>query len=464
MQEIESQEEAKGIFYSARQAIKHHMSGGNVLILVTILAFVIANIPSISGHYSAFWMQEVRFQLGDFNLFSHGEHPMTLLQFINDALMAIFFFSIGLEIKREVLVGELSSIKKALLPIIAAFGGMIVPVLVFLYFGYNTDFAGGSAIPMATDIAFSLGVLGMLRTRVPISLKVFLTTLAVVDDIGGIVVIAIFYSSHINIMMLVYAALLLGLLLIGSYMKIKSKMFYIFVGVIVWYFFLNSGIHSTIAGVLVAFCIPATPVYEPSLYIKKIKKAISHISSDDVDLNKRSILTNKQIDWLKQVESASDKVISPLQDLEDTLSPMVNYLIIPLFAFANAGVVLTGMDISTVFSGVSLAIICGLVIGKVVGIFSFSWMAIKMRIVPMPHKSSWKMLMSVAMLGGIGFTVSMFIANLSFGAENNYNAELLNQSKLGIVVGSIVSGVLGYMLLRINLPKENELEETNEEE
>lgn len=464
MQEIESQEEAKGIFYSARQAIKHHMSGGNVLILVTILAFVIANIPSISGHYSAFWMQEVRFQLGDFNLFSHGEHPMTLLQFINDALMAIFFFSIGLEIKREVLVGELSSIKKALLPIIAAFGGMIVPVLVFLYFGYNTDYAGGSAIPMATDIAFSLGVLGMLRTRVPISLKVFLTTLAVVDDIGGIVVIAIFYSSHINIMMLVYAALLLGLLLIGSYMKIKSKMFYIFVGVIVWYFFLNSGIHSTIAGVLVAFCIPATPVYEPSLYIKKIKKAISHISSDDVDLNKRSILTNKQIDWLKQVESASDKVISPLQDLEDTLSPMVNYLIIPLFAFANAGVVLTGMDISTVFSGVSLAIICGLVIGKVVGIFSFSWMAIKMRIVPMPHKSSWKMLMSVAMLGGIGFTVSMFIANLSFGAENNYNAELLNQSKLGIVVGSIVSGVLGYMLLRINLPKENELEETNEEE
>ena len=464
MQEIESQEESKGIFYSARQAIKHHMSGGNVLILVTILAFVIANIPSISGHYSAFWMQEVRFQLGDFNLFSHGEHPMTLLQFINDALMAIFFFSIGLEIKREVLVGELSSIKKALLPIIAAFGGMIVPVLVFLYFGYNTDYAGGSAIPMATDIAFSLGVLGMLRTRVPISLKVFLTTLAVADDIGGIVVIAIFYSSHINIMMLVYAALLLGLLLLGSYMKIKSKMFYIFVGVIVWYFFLNSGIHSTIAGVLVAFCIPATPVYEPSLYIKKIKKAISHISSDDVDLNKRSILTNKQIDWLKQVESASDKVISPLQDLEDTLSPMVNYLIIPLFAFANAGVVLTGMDISTVFSGVSLAIICGLVIGKVVGIFSFSWMAIKMRIVPMPHKSNWKMLMSVAMLGGIGFTVSMFIANLSFGAENNYNAELLNQSKLGIVVGSIVSGVLGYMLLRINLPKENELEETNEEE
>ena len=464
MQEIESQEESRGLFYSARQAIKHHMSGGNVLILATILAFVIANIPSISGHYSAFWMQEVRFQLGDFNLFSHGEHPMTLLQFINDALMAIFFFSIGLEIKREVLVGELSSIKKALLPIIAAFGGMIVPVLVFLFFGYNTDYAGGSAIPMATDIAFSLGVLGMLRSRVPISLKVFLTTLAVVDDIGGIVVIAIFYSSHINIMMLVYAALLLGLLLLGSYIKIKSKMFYIFVGIIVWYFFLNSGIHSTIAGVLVAFCIPATPVYEPNLYIKKIKKAISHISSDDVDLNKRSILSNKQIDWLKQVESASDKVISPLQDLEDTLSPLVNYLIIPLFAFANAGVVLTGLDISTVFSGVSLAIICGLVIGKVVGIFSFSWMAIKMRIVPMPQKSNWKMLMSVAMLGGIGFTVSMFIANLSFGAENNYNAELLNQSKLGIVVGSIVSGVLGYMLLRMNLPKETELQETNDEE
>ena len=462
-EDLELKDDEQAPLYSAQQSIRHHISGGNVLIVVTILAFIIANVPSISGYYFSFWNQEIRLQIGDFNLFSHGGHPMTVLQFINDALMAIFFFAIGLEIKREVLVGELSSFKQALLPIIAAIGGMIVPVAIFLFFGAGTDFAGGAAIPMATDIAFSLGVLGMLRSRVPISLKVFLTTLAVVDDIGGIIVIAIFYSSHINVMMLVYAVALLLLLMLGSFMKVKSKMFYLIIGIVVWYLFLNSGIHSTIAGVLVAFCIPSTPVFEPRLYINKIKVAISHFSSEeDVDLNKRTILSNHQMDWLKQVESASDKVISPLQDLEDTLHPLVNYLIIPLFAFANAGIVLQGLDVTTVFSGVSLAIICGLVLGKVLGIFSFSWLAIKMRLAPMPQNSNWKMLVSVAMLGGIGFTVSMFIANLSFGSAEMGNAELLSQSKLGIVVGSLLAGLLGYLLLRLTLPKADELHEENE--
>ena len=462
-EDLELKDDEQAPLYSAQQSIRHHISGGNVLIVVTILAFIIANVPSISGYYFSFWNQEIRLQIGDFNLFSHGGHPMTVLQFINDALMAIFFFAIGLEIKREVLVGELSSFKQALLPIIAAIGGMIVPVTIFLFFGAGTDFAGGAAIPMATDIAFSLGVLGMLRSRVPISLKVFLTTLAVVDDIGGIIVIAIFYSSYINVMMLVYAVVLLLLLMLGSFMKVKSKMFYLIIGIVVWYLFLNSGIHSTIAGVLVAFCIPSTPVFEPRLYINKIKVAISHFSSEeDVDLNKRTILSNHQMDWLKQVESASDKVISPLQDLEDTLHPLVNYLIIPLFAFANAGIVLQGLDMTTVFSGVSLAIICGLVLGKVLGIFSFSWLAIKMRLAPMPQNSNWKMLVSVAMLGGIGFTVSMFIANLSFGSAEMGNAELLSQSKLGIVVGSLLAGLLGYLLLRLTLPKADELHEENE--
>lgn len=462
-EDLELKDDEQAPSYSARQSIRHHISGGNVLIVVTILAFIIANVPSISGYYFNFWEQEIRLQIGEFNLFSHGGHPMTVLQFINDALMAIFFFAIGLEIKREVLVGELSSFKQALLPIIAAIGGMIVPVAIFLFFGAGTDFVGGAAIPMATDIAFSLGVLGMLRSRVPISLKVFLTTLAVVDDIGGIIVIAIFYSSHINVMMLVYAVMLLMLLMFGSFMRVKSKMFYLTIGIVVWYLFLNSGIHSTIAGVLVAFCIPSTPVYEPRLYINKIKAAISHFSSEeDVDLNKRTILSNHQMDWLKQVESASDKVISPLQDLEDTLHPLVNYLIIPLFAFANAGIVLQGLDVTTVFSGVSLAIICGLVLGKVLGIFSFSWLAIKLRLAPMPQNSNWKMLVSVAMLGGIGFTVSMFIANLSFGSAEMGNAELLSQSKLGIVVGSLLAGLLGYLLLRLTLPKADELHEENE--
>ena len=270
---------------------------------------------------------------------------MSLLSFINDALMAIFFFSIGLEIKREVLVGELSSFKQALLPIIGAIGGMIVPVLIFYYLSRGTDYAGGAAIPMATDIAFSLGVLSMLGKRVPLSLKIFLTTLAVVDDIGGIIVIAAFYSSHIDVMLLVYAAALFGVLLLGSVLRIKSKIFYLLIGGIIWFLFLNSGIHPTIAGVLVAFCVPATPVYAPKKYIKIIRDSISHFNAeeDNAELEKRSILGKEQLNWLKQVESASDKVISPLQDLEDTLHPMVNYFILPLFAFANAGIFLLDM-------------------------------------------------------------------------------------------------------------------------
>ena len=213
----------KGIFFAARQALKRHASGGNILIAATVLALIIANIPGINDDYFRFWNQEVRLQIGAFNLFSHSGHPMTLMAFINDALMAIFFFSIGLEIKREVLVGELSSFKQALLPIVAAVGGMVMPVLIYFLMSHGTDYAGGAAIPMATDIAFSLGVLAMLGKRVPMSLKIFLTTLAVVDDIGGIIVIAAFYSTHIEVMLLVYAAVLFGVLLLGSKLHIGTE-------------------------------------------------------------------------------------------------------------------------------------------------------------------------------------------------------------------------------------------------
>lgn len=449
-----SQPENHNVFFAARQALKRHASGGNVLIAVTFLALIIANIPGINNHYFDFWNQEIRLQIGNFNLFSHEGHPMTMLQFINDALMAIFFFSIGLEIKREVLVGELSSIKQALLPIVSAIGGMLLPVVIFMIFGHGTDYANGAAIPMATDIAFSLGILSMLGRRVPISLKIFLTTLAVVDDIGGIIVIAVFYSGHIEAMLLVYALLLLGVLLLGSWLRIKSKLFYIGIGGIVWFLFLNSGVHPTIAGVLVAFCVPATPVFAPKRYIKAIRKSINHFrAEDDETLNKKTILNNEQMDWLKQIESASDKVISPLQDLEDTLHPIVNYLIIPLFAFANAGIFLMDMDPSTIFEGISLAIICGLLIGKFLGIFLFSWLAIKLKIAPMPTRSNWKMLASIAILGGIGFTVSLFIANLSFGSMGTHGQELLDHAKLGIIIGSLLSGTLGYIMLHLTLPK-----------
>nr|MBD5377776.1 Na+/H+ antiporter NhaA [Bacteroides sp.] len=447
-------EQENSVFFAARQALRRHATGGNVLILATVLALIVANIPGLNTLYNDFWNQSIRLQVGDFNVFSHGGRPMTLLEFINDALMAIFFFSIGLEIKREVLVGELSSFKQALLPIMGAIGGMIIPVGIFFAMAAGTDYADGAAIPMATDIAFSLGILAMLGSRVPVSLKIFLTTLAVVDDIGGIIVIAAFYSSHIKLMFLVYAAVLLGVLLLGSAMRIKSKVFYLTIGGVVWFLFLNSGIHPTIAGVLVAFCIPASPVFAPCRYIRTIRDSISHFAAeDDARLTSRSILSKDQMNWLKEVESASDKVISPLQELEDSLHPIVNFFIVPLFAFANAGIYLLDIDPATIVQGISLAIICGLVIGKFSGILLFSWLTVKFKWAPMPEKANWKMMASIAMLGGIGFTVSLFIANLSFagiGPEGDY---LLNHSKIGIVVGSFVAGFGGFLMLHRFLPR-----------
>lgn len=445
--------EEQNVFFAATQALRRHASGGNILIAATILALIVANIPGVNNQYFEFWNREVRLQLGDFNIFSHSGLPMNLLSFINDALMAIFFFSIGLEIKREILVGELSSFKQALLPIVAAIGGMIMPVAIYFAFASGTDYIDGAAIPMATDIAFSLGVLTMLGRRVPVSLKIFLTTLAVVDDIGGIVVIATFYSSHIEPIYLLYAAGLFVLLLLGSAMRIKSKIFYLSLGAIIWFLFLNSGIHPTIAGVLVAFCVPATPVFAPKKYIKIIRKSIAHFRGEDDDLlDKRTILNKEQMNWLKEIESASDKVISPLQELEDSLHPIVNYLIVPLFAFANAGIYLLGTDPTSITEGISLAIICGLFFGKFIGILAFSWITVKLKLAPMPGHTNWAMMSSVAMLGGIGFTVSLFIATLSFNSGSAQDIELLNNAKIGIVLGSILSGLIGFICLHRTLP------------
>ena len=444
--------------YAIKKSIKNYASGGNVLIVATLLAFILANSP-LADLYFSWWAQPVSLQIGGFNLFSHGGEPMTVMAFINDALMAIFFFAIGLEIKREVLVGELTSLKQALLPIVAAIGGMVVPVLLFMYVGRGSDFLRGSAIPMATDIAFSLGVLAMLGKRVPIALKIFLTTLAVVDDIGGILVIAIFYSSHIEVTYLLYAVGVFLALWIGGRAGVNSKMFYFILGGVVWFLFLNSGIHPTIAGVLVAFCVPAKPVLATSHFISTIRKEIVNFPQEQfADTDQSIMLSKEQLNCLKSIESASDKVISPLQDLEDTLHPVINYLIIPLFAFANAGIVLSGLELSSLFSEISLAIFLGLLLGKFLGIFLSSWIVIKLKMVSMPTHVTWKSLAAVSVLGGIGFTVSLFIANLSFGDMGPEGAVLLERAKLGIVAGSLASGIVGYFLLNLFLPKQVEEE------
>lgn len=444
------------VFYTARKTIKNLTNGGNVLIVATAMALLVVNLPFLHNFYNSLWTHEMALQIGDFNLFSHHGRPMSVMAFINDALMAVFFFSVGLEIKREILVGELSSFRQALLPIVAAVGGMGVPVLLFILMAHGADYAGGAAIPMATDIAFSLGILAMLGDRVPISLKIFLTTLAVVDDIGGILVIAIFYSTHINYVMLIIAAVLLGVLIIGGRLSIQSKLFYLGVGAFIWFLFLNAGIHPTIAGVLIAFCVPAKPVYAPKKYVKAIRKNIGYFADEeDEKLVTKTILNKDQMNWLKEIESASDKVISPLQDMEDSLHPVVNYLIVPLFAFANAGIYFGDLQFSALFCGVAPAIIIGLVVGKFLGIFLFSWLCVKLKWAPMPEGCNWKQLAAVSVLGGIGFTVSLFIANLTFDSGDVYMSQMLNNSKLGILVGSFLAGLLGWLFLYLTLPGKN---------
>lgn len=440
-------------FFIARKTIKNHTNGGTVLMVATALALLVVNLPYLHDLYNGLWTHTIALRVGGFNLFSHNGHPMSIMDFINDALMAVFFFSVGLEIKREVLEGELSSFRQALLPIVAAVGGMIIPVGIFSLLGQGTDYIQGAAIPMATDIAFSLGVLAMLGSRVPIGLKIFLTTLAVVDDIGGILVIAIFYSGHIDYVSLLWAAGLLVVLIVGGLYGVHFKTFYVTIGIFVWFLFLQSGVHPTIAGVLVAFCVPAKPVYAPKKYIKTIRQSISNFSEEDEEnLDKRGILTKEQTNWLKEIESASDKVISPLQDLEDSLHPIVNFIVVPLFAFANAGIWLGDINVADIFSGVSIAIITGLVIGKFIGIFAFSWACIKAKLAPMPEGSNWAQLAAVSVLGGIGFTVSLFIANLTFG-DDVYLSQILNNSKLGILIGSFLAGFLGWLFLHLTLPK-----------
>ena len=415
--------------YSFLSFLKHRVNGGMVLMIVAVLAMVIANSPWAEA-YHAFWSHPVSLQVGGFNLFSHHGEPLTLMAFINDALMAVFFFSVGLEIKREVLVGELSSLRQALLPIIAAVGGMIVPVAIYFAMTSGTPAEGGLAIPMATDIAFSLGVLSLFGKRVPLSLKIFFC-----------------YTSHLAGGYLLAAFVILAILLIANRMQVMSRTFYCVAGIVVWYLFLQSGVHATIAGVLVAFTIPSIPCLNVKKYITRIRENIAEFPHFD----KSSILlTPNQIDVLKSIESASDKVISPLQFMEDRMHGMVNYVIMPLFAFANAGITLSGSS-GEIAGLVTYAVVLGLVLGKFVGIYLFTWLAVRMRVTSLPQGMDWKNVAGVSLLGGIGFTVSLFIANLSFGLSDE---TLLNQAKLGVLIGTVLAGILGYIVLHFVLPRE----------
>ena len=458
--------------YTLMSTIRKYAQGGNFLILATIAALIVANLPGTSSWYQSFWQEPLKLVVGNIDLLSHNGKSLTVGGFINDFLMAIFFLSVGLELKREIFCGgELSSVRKAMLPVIAATGGMLVPPLFFYlacHFSGDAQYLDimerGAPIPMATDIAFSLGVLSLFSKRVPLSLKVFLAALAVADDLGGILVIALKYTEHISWAHLGGVALCAVACCIESYRNVRSKMLYFSVGLIMWWCMFQSGIHSTIAGVVLAFCIPARLSHGTKYYIERIRKQIDKFPLYEVtsqDKHTPNLLTKEDIQNLRSIESASDHLISTLQDTEDVLRNPISLLIIPIFAFANAGVCFEGMSFANLFQGVGLGVLAGLILGKFSGVMLACWLGIKSRIVQLPEGATWGALSGVAMLCGIGFTVSIFMASLSYpqefeGQEDAFMTTLLNDAKLGILCGTITSALIGSLILNKTLPQEGE--------
>ena len=377
---------------------KLEAASGLVLLFSAIVALIISN-SDFSDDYFNILNFHLTIGVKNFGL------NMSLLHWINDALMAVFFFVVTLEIKREFLHGELSKPKQALLPIIGAIGGMVVPAIIYIYINFETGSTlKGWAIPSATDIAFSIGVLSLLGSRVPISLKIFLTALAIIDDLGAIIIIAFFYSSELNYTFLFMMLFFFLILLILNRLNIKKFTPYLFVGIFLWYFTHGSGIHSTISGVLLALTIP---------------------------------------------HSKTNKDFSLLLKLEHYLSPYVAFAIMPLFALANAGVSVSNLSISTLLNPVPLGIVCGLFFGKQIGVFAFSYLSIKLKFAEMPNNSNWSKLYGVGILTGIGFTMSLFVGNLAFVNDVQH----IDGVKIGVLAGSLLSTLIGYFWLLIATKK-----------
>lgn len=414
-------------------------AGGAILVVFAILALVLANLEATKGMYHHILESRLSF---DFN--GHG-FGMSVEQWISDGLMAIFFFVVGLEIKRELMAGQLSSFKHAALPIAAAIGGMIVPALIYMSFNHGTETAAGWGIPMATDIAFAIGVLSLLGRRVPVSLKVFLTALAIVDDLGAIIVIAIFYTSTINFVMLGAGIVLLLLMFLMNKRGVHSVTLYLIPGLAVWYLFLYSGVHSTIAGVLVAMTIPTIPRFSKKYFSYKVRYFLEEFRFRDRE--GAEVLSNPaQAEALYHTREVARNAVSPAQRLEHALQPLVTFFIMPVFALANAGVDLASASVvDDVFrTDMGHGIFFGLVLGKPLGIMLMCWLAIKSGLAAMPKNATWISLGSVACLGGIGFTMSIFIDTLAFAGS-----EFMDAGKIAILVSSLSAAVLGAIVVNL---------------
>lgn len=419
--------------------IQREVNAGIVLLFATAAALIVANSPASDIYFKFFEETYINFE------FEFWQLSKPLYYWINDGLMGIFFFLVGVELKRELIIGELSSPQKALLPSVAAVGGMLFPALVFFAFNHNNEaYVNGWAIPMATDIAFALGVISLLGKRASLELKIFITSLAIVDDIGAVLTIAIFYTEDISFVFLFIALGVWLVLFVLNKVGVRSLWIYVLIGILgVWYPLLKSGVHATIAGVLVAFTIPMKRKYDAQEFVENIKSKLNQFSAHS-DGKKKTLLTNEQYSSVDDIKDYCENVSSPLQNLEHALHNVTFYFIMPLFAFANTGIRFEDFDFKLLLTNnLPLGIFSGLVFGKVLGIFLFVYVFYKLKLVKLPQNLSFRQILGAGFLAGIGFTMSIFISDLAF-----HNDELITISKVAILFASLVAGIIGFIILR----------------
>lgn len=419
------------------QFIRQEKSGGIVLAVAVVIALVLANSPW-HENFAHFFEHHLGFVVDSTPYFN-----FSIAHWINDGLMSLFFFVVGLELKREFIGGELRDIRKVVLPVGAAIMGMLVPAGIFLALNFGTEVSGGWGIPMATDIAFALALVYMLGDRVPLSAKVFLTTLAIVDDLGSVIVIALFYTSNISVSSIAVGVAFLLIMFIANKMGVKSVLFYGMLGVCgVWTAFLMSGIHATIAAVLAAFMIPADSKIPEATFIARMRRQLRLF--EKADSNDVRTLEHEQVEIIAQVKSEAINALPPLQRLEHGMHPFVSFVIMPIFALANAGVNFVEMDMASIFSNnVALGVMLGLLLGKPIGVVASVWILVKLGIGKRSASMTWRRFIGLGFLASIGFTMSMFVTSLAFT-----DLALHVQAKVGIFAASILGGVIGYRLLK----------------
>lgn len=425
----------KWVVYPLREFISNSSMSGILLFCMALLAMIIMNSPWEHAFHH-FWETPIRLSIGHFVL------DKTLHHWINDGLMAIFFFVVGLELKREMVAGEFSNPRNAILPIVAALGGMVVPALTYVLFNSGLPSMSGWGIPMATDIAFALGVLYLLGDKVPLSLKLFLTALAIADDLGAVLVIAIFYSTDIQVNMLLLGGVFFVIMLVANRLGVRHPLVYAILGIGgLWTCFLLSGVHATIAAVLAAFTIPVTVKVKDYEYSNEMERSIKQFK--DSDTNDLPIVTPEQLHIIEHIRDVSMKALTPLQQLEHAMHPVVLFLIMPIFALSNAGVHLGEGVSSLLLQPVTLGVFFGLLLGKVVGVVGSVWLIVRLGIAPFPEGMNTKNLWGLGFLTGIGFTMSLFVTGLAFTDDS-----FVTMAKIGILSASLLAGIIGYVILR----------------